>query len=121
LGRKVEVTSVTLADAKANETLHKVVQRIVEDYQPDKIILFGSYAYGQPRPESDLDLLIIKQSNERPIDRQIAVRTLLRPLKPRPVVSPLVVTQSEFQSRLTMGDPFAQEIDMRGRVIYERD
>ena len=46
------------------EQIQAVVRRIVEGYQPDKIYLFGSYAYGVPHEHSDLDLLIIKQNAE---------------------------------------------------------
>lgn len=112
--------NIPVDDPKLRKSLRRVVRRIVETYQPEKIILFGSYAYGQPHPDSDLDLLIIKETDKRPIDRRIAVRTLLRPLKPRPTVSPLVVTQDEITTRLKMGDPFANEIVTRGRVLYER-
>ncbi len=112
-------TEVT--DPTANEMLDKAVRRIVESYQPEKIILFGSYAYGQPQPDSDFDLLIIKESNDRPIDRRIHVRMLLQPLKVRPVVSPIVLTPTELERRLSMGDQFAQEIVARGRTLYERN
>ncbi len=115
------MTDAMLTNPQVSEALDKIVQRIVEGYKPEKIILFGSYAYGRPRPDSDLDLLIVKQTNERPIDRRIAVRMLLRSLKLRPVVAPIVVTQGEIASRLKMGDPFAEEIVTRGLVLYERN
>ena len=114
------MTDAMLTNPQVSEALDKIVQRIVEGYKPEKITLFGSYAYGRPRPDSDLDLLIVKQTNERPIDRRIAVRMLLRSLKLRPVVAPIVVTQGEIASRLKMGDPFAEEIVTRGLVLYER-
>jgi predicted nucleotidyltransferase len=114
------MSGITLDEIDINETLNAALRRIVNDYKPEKIIVFGSYAYGQPDSESDLDLLIIKQTNERPIDRRIAVRTLLRPLKLRPGVSPIVVTQDEIDERLALGDPFAEELMTKGRVIYER-
>jgi predicted nucleotidyltransferase len=41
------------------QAIHAVVKRIAEKFQPEKIILFGSYAYGQPKPESDVDLLVV--------------------------------------------------------------
>ena len=44
--------------------IQAIVQRIVEDYAPDRIILFGSYAYGTPTEDSDLDLLIIEEKAE---------------------------------------------------------
>ncbi len=97
-----------------------IVQRIADGYKPEKIILFGSYAYGQPRPDSDLDLLIVKQTDKRPIDRRIEVRMLLRALKLKVPVSPIVVTKDEIEKRLSMGDPFAKEIVTRGLVLYEQ-
>ena len=106
---------------KQSTTLEKAVKCIVEGYKPEKIFLFGSFAYGQPGSDSDFDLLIIKQTNERPIDRRVAVRTLLRPLKLRPIVSPIVLTQSELDERLDMGDPFAEEIITNGELLYERN
>ncbi|MGD2157405.1 MAG: nucleotidyltransferase domain-containing protein [Anaerolineales bacterium] len=116
----MKANATALTDPKLKETLQKTVRRIVEGYQPEKIILFGSYAYGHPRLDSDLDLLIIKQTDERPIDRRIAVRMLLRPLKLHPVAAPIVVTRDEIEERLEMGDPFAEEIVTRGQVLYEQ-
>lgn len=115
------MNDAVLTDPKLNETLGKIVQEIVESYKPEKIILFGSYAYGQPRSDSDFDLLIVKQTDARPIDRRIEVRMLLRPLKLRPVVAPIVTTQDEIEERLQIGDPFAEEIVTRGHVLYERN
>lgn len=104
-----------------SSVLEKAVERIVEEYQPEKIILFGSYAYGRPNDDSDFDLLIIKQTDERPIDRRVAVRTLLRSLKLWPLVSPIVLTPTELDERLSMGDPFADEIFTNGELLYERN
>ncbi|SFQ66662.1 nucleotidyltransferase domain-containing protein [Hymenobacter arizonensis] len=60
------------------EQIQAIVRRIVEGYKPDRIILFGSYAYGTPTEDSDLDLLIVKASAEKkPIERDLAIRHLL--------------------------------------------
>jgi predicted nucleotidyltransferase len=101
------------------KSLNTIVQWIADEYKPEKIILFGSYAYGQPRHDSDLDLLIVKQTDKRPIDRRIEVRMLLRALKLKVPVSPIVVTKDEIEKRLALGDPFAEEIITRGLVLYE--
>ena len=108
-----------LSGEPLSERLDKVIGRIVKFYQPQRIVLFGSYAYGLPHPDSDLDLLIVKQTDERPIDRRVAVRTLLRELRSHPSVSALVVTPEEMEEQLNLGNPFAQEIVSRGKVIYE--
>jgi uncharacterized protein len=61
------------------EQIQAVVRRIVEGYAPDRIILFGSYAYGTPTEDSDLDLLVIKAGiGSGRTERALAVRRLLR-------------------------------------------
>jgi len=114
------VDSNILAHSPMRNSLNSIVQRIADGYKPEKIILFGSYAYGQPRPDSDLDLLIVKQTDKRPIDRRVEVRMLLRALKIKVPVSPIVVTKAEIEKRLALGDPFAEEIITRGLVLYEQ-
>ncbi|MVN76097.1 nucleotidyltransferase domain-containing protein [Hymenobacter sp. HMF4947] len=60
------------------EQIQAVVRRIVEGYAPDRIVLFGSYAYGEPTEDSDLDLLIIKETAAaRRIEHDLTVRHLL--------------------------------------------
>ena len=54
---------------QTQEMIQDIVQRIVAGYSPQKIILFGSYAYGEPDEDSDIDLLTIKDTNKRPIER----------------------------------------------------
>lgn len=82
-------------------------------------ILFGSYAYGQPASDSDVDLLIVMDSDERPATRVTRVSKLLRP-RPFPM-DILVRTPEEIQHRLEIGDYFIHEIVKRGKVLYERD
>jgi len=61
------------------ELLQNIVQRIAAGVQPQKIILFGSYGYGTPSPDSDLDILVIMDTKERPAERVLAISRLLRP------------------------------------------
>jgi predicted nucleotidyltransferase len=95
-----------------------VVQRIVQALQPEKVVLFGSYAYGAPSPDSDVDLLIIMETSASRADRYLAVSRLLRP-RPFPV-DILVKTPSEISKALAEGDFFVREILSRGQVLYER-
>ena len=104
-----------------DDAFNEIVERIVDRYQPEKIILFGSHAYGRPDADSDLDLLIVKQTKEHPIDRRVQVRTILRSIKAGLAISPIVVTRDEIEGRLALGDQFAQEIIDRGLVLYERN
>jgi len=103
-------------DIKAE--IDRIIRRIVADYRPDKIILFGSYAYGEPSGESDLDLLIIKQTSERFIDRWIHVRKIVSDPKRVIPFDPLVLTPREIEERLAIGDQFIEEIIAKGEVLY---
>jgi predicted nucleotidyltransferase len=100
--------------------LQQIVRRIVEAYAPDKIILYGSHAYGTPGPDSDFDLLIIKDSKSRPIDRRVEVGLALLPVLKQTPVEPLVLTPAELAYRLRVRDQFYQEIVTKGKVLYER-
>ena len=105
--------------SKAVKTeLDKIVRRVVEAYRPEKIILFGSYAYGQPSADSDLDMLIIKKTSERFIDRWINVRQIVSDPKRSIPFEPLVLTPDELEEQLVIGDQFIEEILTRGQVLY---
>jgi len=102
------------------ELLHEIVQRIVEAFMPERIILFGSYADadGAPTPESDIDLLVVMESDERPAARSARITRLCRP--PLVGMDILVRTPEELRYRLAINDSFFKEILTKGRVLYER-
>ncbi len=105
-------------DARIEQTLNEIVRRLVADYQPEKIILFGSYAYGEPHGDSDLDMLIIKETPERPFDRVTAVIRLTSDAYRHIAFEPLVFTPQEVEQRLRVGDQFIAEIVEKGEVLY---
>lgn len=100
------------------ERLQEVVRRIVRAFDPQRIVIFGSYAYGEPGPDSDVDLLVIMESNERPAERATRISRVLRP-RPFPM-DILVRTPDELRYRLEIGDYFIHEIMDQGRVLYEQ-
>ncbi len=101
--------------------IQSIVRRIIEGYHPQKIVLFGSLAWGEPDEDSDIDLLIIKETDESPLERRVRVRRLVSDVQ-RPIpFSPLVLTPQELADRLGIGDPFYQEIIRRGLVLYEKN
>ena len=100
------------------EALAEMVRRIVTALHPEKIMLFGSYAYGTPSCDSDVDLLVVMRTYARPADRYLAVSRLLRP-RPFPL-DILVKTPAEVVQALTKGDSFLREVITQGRVLYER-
>ncbi len=102
----------------SREMLQEIVQRIVVSYAPEKIILFGSYAYGKPHADSDIDLLIVKETDKRPLDRRMEVKRLLRDRSDSLSISPLVYTKHEVEHRLAIKDFFIKKIFEKGEVIY---
>jgi uncharacterized protein len=100
------------------EALPAVVERIARELDPDKIILFGSYAYGMPTPDSDVDLLVIMETTASTKDRYLAVSDLIYP-RPFPV-DILVKTNDEISRAIAKGDFFIREIVTQGKVLYER-
>jgi predicted nucleotidyltransferase len=105
-------------DARIDATLNEIVRRLVADYKPEKIILFGSYAYGEPHADSDLDVLIIKETRERPFDRVTEVIRLTSDAYRHVGFEPLVFTPQEIALRLRIGDQFVAEIVEKGEVLY---
>ncbi len=96
-----------------------MVDKIAASYKPQKIILFGSYAYGEPDQDSDIDLLIIKETNERPIDRTVKVRKIVSNRTRRILFELIVITQNEMAERIRIGDQFIDEILTKGEALYE--
>ncbi len=95
-----------------------MVEKIVSDYAPQKVILYGSYAYGTPHRDSDIDLLIIKDTRERFLDRWVAVRHILSDATRTVPLETLVLTPEEVDRRLAVGDQFVAEILEKGEVLY---
>jgi len=101
------------------KTLPGAIERIVSELKPEKIILFGSYAYGNPTPDSDVDLLVIMKTKSKEIDRYVAVSNLLYP-RQFPV-DILVKTPKEIEAEASKkGNFFMHEILKKGKVLYER-
>ena len=99
------------------QKIRSVALQIGRRFKPKKVILFGSYAYGRPHADSDVDLFIIAKSRQRPAARATAV---LKTLHPRPFpVDVLVRTPREVRHRMALGDGFIEEIMKHGKVLYE--
>ncbi len=107
-------------DKKIRNLIESLAKKIVKAYDPAKIILFGSYSYGNPDKDSDIDLLIIKETSERPIDRRVAVSSIISDRQLRTPVEPIVLTPNELASSVRIGDQFVQEILDKGDVLYEK-
>lgn len=97
--------------------MNQVVKNIINQlkpYNPDKIILFGSYAYGQPTEDSDVDLVVIKKTTLPFLERQKRVHLLL---KTTTAVDVFVLTPKEFK-KAKLDNLFIKEATETGRIVY---
>ena len=97
--------------------LERWLPLLIAHEDPDKIILFGSYCNDQVSEWSDLDMVIIKETQARFLDR---TRRILALLKPRVGIDVLVYTPQEFEQLRQKRAFVRNEIDAKGKVIYER-
>ncbi len=96
--------------------LREIAQTVVHAFRPKNIILFGSYAYGNPTSDSDLDLLIVMESRDRPAER---IRKISDLFDPRPLpMDFIVLTPAEVRQRLSGFDPFLEEVLEKGQMLY---
>jgi len=102
--------------AKRRAYIKKLCRRIAETFKPEKIILFGSQAYGKPRPDSDVDLLVVMPYEVSCYHQAHKIRMRLGLSLP---IDLLVYPPDELQYRLEIGDSFIREIVERGKVMYE--
>lgn len=116
--RRSETIPVGL-NVSVGKSLRPAIQKIVDELKPEKIVLFGSYAYGTPNPHSDVDLLIVLKTNISLKERSWKISRLLLP-RTFPV-DILVKTPKEVETALKSGDFFLKEILTRGKVLYERN
>ena len=96
--------------------IRRFAREVAERFAPEKIILFGSYAYGKPHADSDVDILVVMPARNE-IDQ--AVRIDLATDHPFPL-DLIVRTPKTLAWRLEEGDSFLQEITTRGKVLYEK-
>ncbi|MDI6731078.1 MAG: nucleotidyltransferase domain-containing protein [Candidatus Margulisbacteria bacterium] len=100
---------------KVKQLINFVAREAAKAIDPEKIILFGSYAYGNPNKDSDVDLLFIKDTDLKGIKRHSWASTSIPHLFPMDI---LIKTPDEVKKRLKLGDPFYKEIMQKGKVLY---
>src|SRR6266566_4940009 len=97
--------------------IRRYARAIAEEFHPDRIILFGSYAYGTPHADSDVDLLVVMPAHD---PHAQAVRILYRLAAPFPL-DLIIRTPEEVAWRLADGESFLTTIMSQGKVLYEKD
>jgi uncharacterized protein len=100
------------------QAIQDFASQVVGKFRPEKIILFGSYAYGHPTVDSDVDVLLIMPY--RGASAKLATR--IRLACPRSFAMDLIIrSPAEVRQRLAQGDSFLQEVMSRGVVLHESD
>ena len=98
------------------EGIRKVTRQIVQRFHPQKVILFGSYAYGQPTEDSDVDLLVVMDTDEPPLHVAAKIAAAIEHPFPLDIV---VRTPGEFASAVQRRGVFATEVATKGITLYE--
>jgi predicted nucleotidyltransferase len=104
---------VEMVDSKRIQALSN---RIIAQFKPEKVILFGSHAYGNPGIDSDVDLLVIMKFDGK---NAIKAAEILNTINPNFPVDLIVRTPDQVRERLSLGDFFIREILEKGTVLYE--
>ncbi|MBI5351277.1 MAG: nucleotidyltransferase domain-containing protein [Chloroflexi bacterium] len=110
------VPTVDVRKRIPNSVIRAVVRQIAEQFKPRKIILFGSYARGNPRPESDVDLLVVMDTPLKEWEQSLKIRHSLGVMFGMDLV---VRTPKKLAQRVKMGDSFIQDVLKEGKVLYE--
>ncbi len=105
---------------QVQQELNQIVTRIVDGYQPEKIILFGSAARGDMHKNSDVDLFIVKNDSDIRPFRAVKVYETLNDLDRQYPLDIIVYTPSELEYRRSLGDYFVKRVLSEGRVLYEQ-
>lgn len=98
--------------------IKNIVDKIINNFNPEKIILFGSYAYGHPTVDSDMDIMIVMDTDEKPHKRAVSVRKVLKGIGiPKDII---VKTPEEFERFKDIVGTIVYPAAHKGRIIYER-
>ena len=103
---------------KINAKIKDLCRQIVENFHPQKVILFGSHAYGVPNEDSDVDLLVVMPFECRSVEQAIKIRRRIYPKMPLDL---LARTPAQIRERLDLGDFFIKDIVERGKILYESE
>jgi uncharacterized protein len=100
----------------AYDEIKQFAENICRVFKPSKIMLFGSYSFGNPTNDSDVDILVIMPFRGNPMEKSAEIRLKTNPVFPLDLI---VRTPAQVRHRLKMGDPFVRRILEKGTVLFE--
>ncbi len=103
-------------DKNIQDSFTDIIQSIINNYAPQKIVLFGSYARGEAHEGSDIDLMVIKETSKRFIDRIADVIQLNKTLL---TLEPMIYSPLEFETMKKEKRDFIMTIEEEGIEIYD--
>jgi uncharacterized protein len=112
----VGVQDIQAKKVLIGDRIQELSQQIAAQFSPERIILFGSHAYGEPTADSDVDLLVVMPFEGQAFRKAAEI---LNQISPTFSVDLLVRTAEQLDERLELGDFFLREIVTRGKVLYE--
>ncbi len=97
--------------------IRRFAREVAARFDPDKIILFGSYAYGTPHADSDVDILVVMPAHNQ-LDMAVKISLSIDPPFPLDII---VRTPTNLKWRLEEGESFLTEITSKGKILYEKN
>jgi predicted nucleotidyltransferase len=114
----VNVSAIIERKQRLEKELWRIVPILIKKYRPEKIILFGSLIRGKMHEWSDIDLLIIKKTSEKPLDRAASIMEMLN--YPGLAIDIFVYTPWEIEYLFKEGSQFIVEALEQGKILYEK-
>jgi predicted nucleotidyltransferase len=96
--------------------INEYVNEVVRQFAPDRVVMFGSYATGKPRPDSDVDLLVVMKHRGAAVEQAACIRRAIRAGFPLDII---VRSPAAIRRRMAMGDGFIRAILEKGKVLHE--
>jgi len=112
----LSVPTIDIRERIPMPVIHSLAQLIAERFHPQRIILFGSYAYGHPLPESDVDILVVMETSLKESEQALRIRQTVNIFFGMDLI---VYTPEKLAQRVAWGDSFLREITTQGIVLYE--
>jgi predicted nucleotidyltransferase len=112
----LKIPTIDVRKRIPNRAIRNLARQIAEQFKPEKIILFGSYARGNPRPESDVDLLVVMNTKLKEVQQSIEISQKIEYMFGLDLI---VYTPKHLKKRVRMGDCFVRDVLKEGKVLYE--